>query len=148
MKKKLISLALLAGLLISSLAGCGSTEEDADTLDTASSTKTATITLTAITGNSTTQDAIQAVQDAMNKLTKSEYKTQVILQLKTADEYVDFIDSQVEAIEAEIAAKEEAAAKAKEEAKARKEACEWILLVVLCWFALQKNITHANKELI
>lgn len=122
MKKKLISLALLAGLLISSLAGCGSTEEDADTLDTASSTKTATITLTAITGSSTTKDAIQAVQDAMNKLTKSEYKTQVILQLKTADEYVDFIDSQVEAIEAEIAAEEEAAAKAKEEAKARKEA--------------------------
>ena len=122
MKKKLLSLALLAGLLLSSLTGCGSSGEDDSALDTTDSTKTATITLTAITGDSTTADTIQAVQDAMNKLTKSEYKTQVILQLKTEDEYEAFIEDQVAQIEADIAAEEEAAAKAKEEAKARKEA--------------------------
>ncbi len=121
MKKKLISLALLAGLILSSLTACGASEEDPDALAEAE-TRTATISLTAITGDSTTPEAITAVQEALNKLTKSEYKTQVILQLKTEDEYVEFIDSQVEKIEAEIAAEEEAAAKAKEEAKKKKEA--------------------------
>jgi len=121
MKKKFISLALLAGLVLSSFTACGASEEEDDTL-AAAETRTATITLTAITGDSTTPQAIEAVQKAMNKLTKSEYKTQVILQLKTEDEYEDFIASQVELIEAEIAAEEEAAAKAKEEAKAKKEA--------------------------
>ena len=120
MKKKLISLALLAGLILSSFTGCGASEDDAPAAD--ESTRTTTITLTAITGDSTTPDAIREVQAAMNKLTKSEYKTQVILQLKTEDDYVEFIDSQVEQIEAEIAAEEEAEAKAKEEAKKKKEA--------------------------
>ncbi|MCQ2432686.1 MAG: hypothetical protein MJ175_08800 [Clostridia bacterium] len=121
MKKKFISLVLLAGLVLSTFAGCsGASDEES----TSSSGKdlTATITLTAITGKSTTQDAIEQVQAAFNKLTKSEYKTQVIFQLKTEDEYVDFIESQVEAIEADIAAAEEAAAQAKAEAKAKKEA--------------------------
>ncbi len=121
MKKKLISLALLAGLILSSFTACGASDEDDGALADAE-TRTTTISLTAITGKSTTPEAIEAVQDALNKLTKSEYKTQVILQLKTEDEYVEFIDSQVEKIEAEIAAEEEAAAKAKEEAKKKKEA--------------------------
>lgn len=119
MKKKFISLALLAGLILSSFTGCGASKDDVPTVD---ESRTTTITLTAITGDSTTPEAIEAVQAAMNKLTKSEYKTQVILQLKTEDEYVEFIESQVEKIEAEIAAEEEAAAKAKEEAKKKKEA--------------------------
>jgi len=121
MKKKLISLALLAGLILSSFTACGASDEEEGAADDAV-TKTTTITLTAITGDSTTPQAIEDVQAAMNKLTKSEYKTQVILQLKTEDEYVEFIESQVEKIEAEIAAEEEAAAKAKEEAKKKKEA--------------------------
>ncbi len=122
MKKKFMSLALLASLILSSFTGCGASTDDAEDALAEASTQTATITLTAITGDSTTEEAIAAVQAAMNKLTKSDYKTQVILQLKTEDEYVDFIESQVAAIEAEIAAEEEAEAKAKEEAKKRKEA--------------------------
>ena len=120
MKKKLISLALLAGLILSSFTACGASEEEDTTAE--AETRTTTITLTAITGDSTTPDAIEEVQKALNKLTKSEYKTQVILQLKTEDEYVEFIDSQVEKLEAEIAAAEEAEAKAKEEKKKKKEA--------------------------
>ena len=120
MKKKLISLVLLAGLILSSFTACGASEET-DTLAEAD-TRTATITLTAITGKSTTPEAIEAVQAAMNKLTKSEYKTQVILQLTTEDEYVKFIEGQVEKIEAEIAAEEEEAERIKAEKKAKKEA--------------------------
>lgn len=120
MKKKLISLVLLAGLILSSFTACGASDEDVTPVD--ESSLTTTITLTAITGKSTTPDAIGKVQDALNKLTKSEYKTQVILQLQTEDEYVKFVDSQVEKIEAEIAAEEEAEAKAKEEKKKKKEA--------------------------
>lgn len=121
MKKKLISLVLLAGLVLSTFAGC-SGAADEETSSSKKKDKTATITLTAITGKSTTAEAIEQVQEALNKFTKSEFKTQVILQLKTEDEYLDFIESQVAAIEEEKAAAEEAAAIAKAEAKAKKEA--------------------------
>ncbi len=122
MKKKLISLALLAGIILSSFTGCGASDDTTEDALAEASTKTATVTLTAITGDSTTEAAIEAVQKAINKLTKADLKTQVILQLKTEDEYVEFIESQVEKIEAEIAAEEEAEKKAKEEKKAKKEA--------------------------
>lgn len=122
MKKKLISLMLLAGLILSSMTACGASEEDEDGALDEVDTRTTTISLTAITGKSTTPEAILEVQEALNKLTKSEYKTQVILQLKTEDEYVEFIDSQVEKLEAEILAEEEAEKLAKEEKKKQKEA--------------------------
>lgn len=126
MKKKFICLALVAGLLLSALTGCSSSSESSSTDTTSSTTsssnKTGTITLTAITGDSTTEDAIQQVQQAMNRLTKSEYKTQVILQLVKADEYVDYIDKTVAKIEEEQTAAEESEAAAKEEAKKKKEA--------------------------
>ncbi len=125
MKKKLISLSLLAGMLMSAMTGCslgGNDEIDEDDLVEQVDTRTTTISLTAITGENTTAEAIAAVQDAMNALTKKEYKTQVILQLKTADEYEEFVASQIEKIEAEEAAAREAAAKKRAEEKAKKEA--------------------------
>ena len=123
MKKKLMSLVLLAGLLLSAVTGCSSsTDTESAAEQAAKSAKTATITLTAITGSSTTEEAIKDVQAALNKITKSELKTQVILQLTTADKYVDFVDSQVAKIEEEIAAAEEEEARIKEEKKAKKEA--------------------------
>lgn len=33
------------------------------------------------------------------------------------------------------------------EAKANKEACVWILLLVLCWFALYNNVVRLVKSL-
>ncbi len=119
MKRKLITMALLAGMLLSGLTSCGQDDEEqmAD-----ASAKTKTLTITAITGSSTTEEAILAVQEAMNKITKSELKTQVILQLKTAEEYVEYVDKQVEALEAEIEAEEARIAEEKAKKKAQKEA--------------------------
>ncbi len=122
MKKKITTLLLLSAMLLSSLASCGQETDSATEAQEKAEEKTATITLTAITGDSTTPEAIAAVQEALNKLTKSEHKTQVILQLKTADEYEEYIESQVEEIEAKIAEKKAAEEKRKAEAKAQREA--------------------------
>ncbi|MBO5649263.1 MAG: hypothetical protein J6S76_05065, partial [Clostridia bacterium] len=131
MKKKLLSLVLLAGLILSTLTGCGASakEEEDTTIEPAH--MTTTITLTAITGESTTPEAIEKVQAAFNKLTKSEYKTQVIFQLKTEEEYLKYVEEQAKLIEERIKAEEEAEKKAKEEAKKKKE---------------EEKLANANKK--
>ena len=125
MKIKLwIVLVLLAATLLSVGTGCTSVNANEKEMSAteAASNKTTTITLTAITGDSTTEEAIQKVQEAMNVLSKSEYKTQVILQLKTADEYVAYVDAMAQKLEEEIAAKEAEEARIRAEKKAKREA--------------------------
>lgn len=122
MKKKLVTLLLLSAMLLSSFTACGQETDSATEANEKAQEMTATITLTAIVGDSTTPEAIAEVQEAINKLTKSEHKTQVILQMKTASEYEAFIESQVEELEAIIAAEKEADEKRKAEAKARRDA--------------------------
>ena len=125
MKIKLwIGLLLLAVFVLAVGTGCTSVKANEKEMSAteAASVKTTTITLTAITGDSTTEEAILKVQEAMNVLSKSEYKTQVILQLKTADEYVAFVESQAQKIEEEIAAKEAEEARIRAEKKAKREA--------------------------
>ena len=83
MMKRIISallcLSMLAGALL--MAGCG----EAETPET-TETLPATINLLGITEESTTQEAIEAVEEALNRISKNRYKTQINLTLVTADE--------------------------------------------------------------
>ena len=76
MMKRILSLILCLGMLAGVLlmAGCGDS-------GTSSSTGTlpATINMLGITEESTTPEAVQAVEDALNKITKNRYKTKVNL---------------------------------------------------------------------
>ena len=58
-----------------------------------------TVTLLGITEKSTTSEAIKAVEDAINKITKARYKTKVELKLVTEDEYFDLINKSIERAE-------------------------------------------------
>lgn len=116
MMKRILSLILCLGMLAGVLlmAGCG----EATTSNT-TTTLPATINMLGITEESTTPEAVKAVEDALNKITKNRYKTKVNLTLVTADEYIALIEERVAAAEA---AKTELAAITKYNTLAQKEA--------------------------
>lgn len=119
MKKKLLSLLLAVLMLMSiMLTSCSNEEDDGTVTLNADSTNTRTVVIAAITGETTTPEAITQVEEALNRVSKSMYKTQVVLRLMTEDEYEDYINDTYTALKEE----EEAAEKAEQEA--RKEALE------------------------
>lgn len=96
MKKRLISLALVLAMLTSVLTlftGCGSTGNVAEE----SATPPMTITIAMITEEATTPEGIQAVEDALNRITEKTLNTHVALQFYTADEYDAAIEAKIKA---------------------------------------------------
>ena len=105
------------------LSGC-SDEDDSETAGATSSSskKAMTVVLYSITNESTTEDAIAAVQDAINEVTEARFNTHVILRLYTADKYFSVIEEKVKQIEERTALEEKLAAAAKAANKAAKAA--------------------------
>ena len=83
---------LLSALLLSASALCACNKDSEEYVSAASNIKTRTVTLLAITDESTTAEGIARAEALMNSISKSTYKTQVKLVLKTADEYEDYIN--------------------------------------------------------
>lgn len=88
--KKFICTLLCMVLAVSVFTGCSQNSGGSTTTTTTISPMT--LTLTAITDDTTTPEAIAQVQEFMNNISKSEFKTQVELRLMTADEYVNYIE--------------------------------------------------------
>lgn len=76
---------LLAAMLLSActLFGCAKEEEGVQ-IDTSYAI---TLVMWIVTNQSTTPEAIQTVQDAINRITKEKFKIQLVLQCYTEDEY-------------------------------------------------------------
>ena len=96
MFKRIISLGLclvmLAGTLL--FAGCSGNETTTGSVVNTEDLP-ATINLVGITEKTTTAEAIEFVEAALNKITKTRFKTKVELTLVTADEYIDLIESRI-----------------------------------------------------
>jgi hypothetical protein len=75
-------------------AGCGN-KNGTTTTTTNTEDLPATINLIGITEKTTTQEAIDYVEAALNKLAKTRYKTKIELTLVTADEYIAEIEKRV-----------------------------------------------------
>lgn len=122
MKRKLVCLLLAFATVFScfAFAGCskgaGDKTVDGTTTDTASLT-TVTLTLWLPTDEDTTEEAILAVQEAINKITKSSFETAIELHAIPRDEYAAAIDARITEIEDHIAFEEEEAKRKREEAK-------------------------------
>lgn len=96
MKKRLISLVLMLAMAVSTLAlftGCGKNGNIASE----STIKPMTITIAMITDEETTEEGIQVVQDALNKITEKTLNTHVVLQYYTAEEYDAAIEAKIKA---------------------------------------------------
>jgi hypothetical protein len=105
------------------MAGCsGEEDEEATGATTSTGPKAMTLTLYSITGENTTEEAIQQVQDAINKITEAKFNTHIILRLYPEDEYNKALEEKITAIEEQIALDEAKAAAQKVAAKAAKAA--------------------------
>ena len=93
MFKRIISFGLCLIMVAVLFAGCGN--KDTTTTTTNTGDLPTTINLIGITEQTTTQEAIDFVEDALNKITKSRYKTKIELTLVTAEEYMEEIDNRV-----------------------------------------------------
>ena len=122
MKRKLICLLLAIVTVFScfAFAGCSNgagdkTVEGSD--EDAASLTTVTLTLWLPTDEDTTEEAILAVQEAINKITKSKFETAIELHAIPRDEYAAAIDARITEIEEHIIFEEEEAKRKREEAK-------------------------------
>jgi len=109
------------------LTGCSdnsTTDEKTDTNRNRSANKAMTVVFSTIKNRSTTDEAIQAVQDAINVITEASFNIHVILRCYTEDEYDEMIEEAIEAIELQIEEEAELARLKKEAEKAAREAAK------------------------
>ena len=98
MFKRIISLGLCLVMVAVLFAGCGNNEATTTTPTNAEDLPS-TINLVGITDEATTAASVELVEEALNKLTKTRYKTKVELTLVTAEEYIKEVDKRVEEAE-------------------------------------------------
>ena len=101
MKNRWLSLLLCAVLVLSVLTGCQKQQDEEDILkDAAEAARdTKTLTMWLVTEEGTTPEAVGLVEEAINKILKSKYKTRVELSVFTEEEYYAALDAKIAAIE-------------------------------------------------
>jgi len=122
MKRNLMCLLLAFAMVFSCFAVVGCSKDDKDETVEGSTTDetalgTVTLTLWVPTDEDTTEEAILAVQEAMNKLTKAKYETAIELHAIPSDEYEAAVDARLTEIEEAIAFEEAEAERKRKEAK-------------------------------
>lgn len=110
MKKKLICLTLsilmLLSCVLTSCSNVGKGDETDDGSDVDTSAKT--ITMWVMTSEETTERAKELVAAEFTKITKSLYKTNVVLKFCTEAEYYEKLEGCIEALNAKVQLEEEA----------------------------------------
>ena len=131
MKKKLLCLFLCFAMLLSfsvCLTSCNKSEEDEEELGTENEADRSTMTLSmyVVTENKvdTPEEiaAYQAVEDEINKITKSKFKTQLEMFFLTEDEYYATVEGAIIATEEEAKLAEAAAKALKKYVREQKQA--------------------------
>ncbi len=123
MNKKLISLLSAGAMILGTFAGCSSNAEDEEvaTADTEESVRVSmTLTLALPTKSGTTDEAVEAVEAAVNKITQAKYDTAIDLILIPENEYQSYVDERLNSINTQILEEEEAEAQRRKEIKALK----------------------------
>ena len=111
MKRKILSLVLCALMLMSAfLVGCGEKTEDEIIARIAkNATQPYTITLWIPTNDTTTPEAVQAVEDAMNEILRKEFSTEVKIYAIKDSEYEAAVEARLNEIKGKIDAGAESA---------------------------------------
>ncbi len=99
--KKILSLILMMTTLLSVMFVFSGCETGLVSTVTANDAKAQTLVIAAIKDEKTTNEAIAAVQNALNEITESKFNTHVILRLFTAEEYAAQILGMSQRLEAE-----------------------------------------------
>ncbi len=118
MKRSLLCLLLAALMVFTCFAFAGCSEDKEEEKDPSKVDDSAmTLTLWLPTDENTTEEAILAVQEAINKITKANYDTAIELHAINSAEYEAAVDARIEEIKATIQAEKDAAKAEKDSAK-------------------------------
>ncbi len=118
MKKKLMCFFLCASMLLSAMAGCNKDEEEEAVADTEEAERVSmTLSLWLPTDEGTTEEAIEQVEAAINKITQAKYDTAIELNAIPRDEYQQAIDNRIAEVELNIEEKQKADESRKKAAK-------------------------------
>ena len=119
MNKKLVCLTLSILMLLTCVfASCSSKTKDPEDPSSTVDNSAKTITMWVVTNDETTDEAKEAVNEAFSKITKAKFKTNVVIQFCTEDEYYEKLEGAIEANQYEI----ELEAKCKKELRQYKKA--------------------------
>ena len=106
MKTKILCLLLALVMAMSCFAFAGCSDDDEGTIEGTDTDETAlttvTLTLWIPTDEDTTEEAILAVQDAINKITKARFETAIELHAIPSDEYEAAVAARFTEIEENI----------------------------------------------
>ncbi len=123
MNKKILSLMLVLVMLLTTLlTSCtfGSSTLDTTTVVDVASESTITLSMYVVSENKISEETAKQVNNAFNRITKSTFKTQVVLHFLTYDEYYSTIENMIE----ENAKHTELGEKAEKEFKKAKKAAK------------------------
>lgn len=90
MTKRLVALLLSLIMLLGCLVGCGKKDDEIEDIANEGSEKTITLSMYLMSENKVSDEQALAIQNAVNKITKSKFKTQLILHYfseENADDY-------------------------------------------------------------
>ncbi len=109
MNKKLICLTLSILMLLACVFTSCSTQKDPEENKNDVDNSAKTIVMWVITEDETDEKAKELVNEAFTKITKSKFKTNVVIEFCTADEYYDKLEEAIETAQHDIEMAEEAA---------------------------------------
>ncbi len=109
MKKRLICLTMsILMLLACVLTGCSGTDKTDEGEESTVDNSAKTITMWVVTSDETTEEAKKLVNEEFTKITKSKFKTNVVIKFCTEDEYYEKLEGAINASQAKILLEEEA----------------------------------------
>lgn len=108
MNKKLVCLTLSILMLLTCVfASCTTTKDPADGGESTVDNSAKTIVMWVVTDDATTDEAKEAVNEAFTKITKSKFKTNVILRYCTEDEYYEKLEETITTAQRDIEMQEQ-----------------------------------------
>ena len=125
MKSKILCLFLCIMMLVSMLASCSKTETNlSEEVDENLARTTQTVVMYLMSEEEVAEKTERDIEDALNKLTKSKFKTQVDLRFYTADEYYTQLEAVIKAKEKEILKAEREELQKRRKEKEIRESCK------------------------
>lgn len=124
MKTKFLCLVLGVIMMLAVLTGCSDGEKNLDDIANEAVRETQTLVVYLMSEKEVSEQTAADIEEAINRLTKAKFKTQLDLRFFTEDEYYTELEKKFKDKEKEIKKAERAAAELKKKEKELRESCK------------------------